>query len=180
MSLLYELLRKLSQGTVNKWFSKLQILSAAFMSISHGQNDSQKSMGIITLALVSANVLDKNAGIPVWVKLVCGIAMALGTSIGGWKIIKTMGMNMIKLQPIGGFAAETGAAAVIQVMTSLGAPVSTTHVISASIMGVGASKRLSAVRWVLARKIVSAWILTIPATMIMAAVITYVIKLIIG
>jgi PiT family inorganic phosphate transporter len=178
MSLLYELLRRFSQGFVNKWFSKLQILSAAFMSLSHGQNDSQKSMGIITLALVSAGLLDGNGGIPVWVKLACGIAMALGTSIGGWKIIKTMGVNMIKLQPIGGFAAETGAAAVIQIMTAVGAPVSTTHVISASIMGVGASKRFSAVRWVLARKIVYAWVLTIPATMVIAAVLTYLIRFI--
>jgi inorganic phosphate transporter, PiT family len=180
MSLLFELLRRFSQRFVNKWFSKLQIVSAAFMAFSHGQNDSQKTMGIITLALISSGLLSHGAPIPWEVKLACGLAMALGTSVGGWKIIKTMGVNMIKLQPIGGFAAETSAAVVIQVMTSLGAPVSTTHVISASIMGVGASKRLSAVRWVLARKIVSAWLLTIPCTMILAAGVTLLLKYVFG
>ena len=128
----------------------------------------------------SAGVLDKAAGVPVWVKLICAVAMALGTSVGGWKIIKTMGVSMIRLQPIGGFAAETGAALVIQLMTLFGAPVSTTHVISSSIMGVGASKRLSAVRWALARNIVVTWVITIPATMILGALITLVFKAIIG
>lgn len=180
MSLLFELLRRFSQRFVNKWFSKLQIVSAAFMAFSHGQNDSQKTMGIITLALISSGVLAHNAPVPWEVKLACGLAMALGTSVGGWKIIKTMGVNMIRLQPIGGFAAETSAAAVIQVMTALGAPVSTTHVISASIMGVGASKRFSAVRWVLARKIVSAWVLTIPCTMLIAAGVTLLLKYVVG
>ena len=180
MSLLYDLLRPFSQRLVNKWFSKLQILSAAFMSFSHGINDAQKSMGIITLALVSGGLLDKSAGVPIWVKLACAVAMALGTSIGGWKIIKTMGVNMIRLQPIGGFAAETGAALVIQVMTAFGAPVSTTHVISASIMGVGASKRLSAVRWALARNIVVAWVVTIPVTMALGAAITFLIQCFMG
>lgn len=180
MSLLFKLLKPFSQRFVNKWFSKLQILSAAFMAFSHGSNDAQKSMGIITLALVSAGILDKNHGIPIWVKLACAIAMALGTSIGGWKIIKTIGVNMIRLQPIGGFAAETAAAIVIQVMTAFGAPVSTTHVISTSIMGVGASKRFSAVRWVLAKTIVGAWILTIPVTMVLGAIITFLIKSVVG
>jgi PiT family inorganic phosphate transporter len=177
MSLLYEILRPLTLKVVNKWFSKLQILSAALMAYSHGNNDAQKSMGIITLALVSGGLLDSNAGIPLWVKISCAIAMALGTSIGGWKIIKTMGINMIKLQPIGGFAAETAAAAVIEAATALGAPVSTTHVISTTIMGVGASKRLSAVKWAIARKIVWAWVITIPVTALIGAVITFIIKL---
>lgn len=177
MSALYKLLRRYSQRFVNKWFSKLQIISAAIMAFTHGSNDAQKSMGIITLALVSAGMLDKATGVPVWVKLACALAMALGTSLGGWKIIKTIGVNMIRLQPIGGFAAETSAAAVILTMTAMGAPVSTTHVISASIMGVGASKRLSAVRWFLARNIVVAWVITIPATMILGAVITLVLKI---
>lgn len=176
MMALSEILRALSQSTVNKWFSKLQILSAAFMAYSHGNNDAQKSMGIITLALVSAGMLDDNAGIPIWVKLACAIAMALGTSLGGWKIIKTMGVNMIRLQPIGGFAAETAAAVVIESATALGAPVSTTHVISSSIMGVGAAKRLSAVRWALAINIVWAWIFTIPVTALLGALITFIIK----
>jgi PiT family inorganic phosphate transporter len=177
MSLLFVILKPFSQRVVNKWFSKLQIFSAMFMAYTHGSNDAQKSMGIITLALVSAGVIDQSHGIPIWVKLACALAMALGTSLGGWKIIKTIGINMIRLQPIGGFAAETGAAIIIQIMTFFGAPVSTTHVISASIMGVGASKRFSAVRWSLARSIVVAWVVTIPATMILGAVITYLFKL---
>ena len=177
MSLLYFLLRRASPRFVNRWASKLQILSAAFMSYSHGNNDAQKSMGIITLALVSANVISQDHGVPIWVKLACAISMALGTSIGGWKIIKTMGVNMIRLQPINGFAAETGAAIVIEAMTSMGAPVSTTHVISSAIMGVGASKRLSAVRWALARSIVWAWVLTIPITFLMGASITMLLKM---
>lgn len=179
MSGLFEILRPFSQKIVNKWFSKLQIVSAALMAFSHGSNDAQKSMGIITLALVSAGMVSSDAGIPILVKLGCAIAMALGTSIGGWKIIKTIGVNMIKLQPIGGFAAETSAAIVIHTMTALGAPVSTTHVITSSIMGVGASKRLSTVRWILAKSIVKAWVVTIPATMALGAVITLLIKTII-
>ncbi len=179
MSSLFEILRPFSQKLVNKWFSKLQILSAALMAFSHGSNDAQKSMGIITLALISAGAVSSDAGIPILVKLSCAIAMALGTSIGGWKIIKTIGVNMIKLQPIGGFAAETSAAIVIHAMTALGAPVSTTHVITSSIMGVGASKRLSTVRWILAKSIVKAWVVTIPATMLLGAGITLLIKVII-
>lgn len=178
MTILYLALSPFSQKFVNRWFSKLQIISAAWMSFSHGKNDAQKSMGIITLALVSAGMIDKKAGVPIWVMIACAIAMALGTSIGGWKIIKTMGVNMIKLAPINGFAAETGAAIVIEAASAIGAPVSTTHVISSSIMGVGASKRFSAVRWALARNIVWAWVLTIPVTAIIGGVLTLVIKLV--
>ena len=176
MSILFEVLRPFSQKFVNKWFSKLQILSAAFVAFSNGSNDAQKGMGIITLALVSAGMLDSSAGIPLWVKIACALAMALGTSIGGLRIIKTVGMNMIKLQPIGGFAAQTSAAVVIHMMTLFGAPVSTTQVITTSIMGVGSSKRFSTVRWTLARNIVSTWVLTIPVTILMGAIITFVIK----
>lgn len=177
MRILFRLLRPFSQRFVNRWFSKLQILSAAFMSYSHGNNDAQKSMGIITLALISAGELPKDSDVPWQVMVACALAMALGTSIGGWKIIKTMGVNMIRLQPIGGFAAETAAAVVIETASAIGAPVSTTHVISSSIMGVGSAKRVSAVRWALARSIVWAWVLTIPVTAIIGAVITYIIKL---
>ncbi len=173
---LYRLLKNATPTFVDKYFSKLQILSAAFMSYSHGNNDAQKSMGIITLALVSAGVINKDSGVPVEVMLACAAAMAIGTSIGGWKIIKTIGVNMIKLQPINGFAAETSAAIVIEGMTQLGAPVSTTHVISSAIMGVGASKRVSAVRWALARNIVGAWFLTIPLSMLLGALITLAFK----
>ncbi len=176
MTLLYKLLRPFSQRFVNKWFSKLQIVSAMFMAYSHGNNDAQKSMGIITLALIAADMNNGSSDVQFWVKVACALAMALGTSIGGWKIIKTMGVNMIKLQPIGGFAAETGSAIVIEAMTALGAPVSTTQVISTSIMGVGASKRLSAVRWALARNIVWAWLVTIPITALLGAFITMIFK----
>jgi PiT family inorganic phosphate transporter len=134
-------------------------------------------MGIITLSLISAGFLPSGADVPWEVMLACAISMALGTSIGGWKIIKTMGMNMIRLQPIGGFAAETAAAIIIETASSIGAPVSTTHVISSSIMGVGAAKRMTAVRWALARNIVWAWVLTIPVNALIGAVITYIIKL---
>lgn len=173
MKFLFFVLRPFSQRTVNKWFSKLQILSAALMAYSHGSNDAQKTMGIITLALVSNGVISASDGVPLEVKLICAISMALGTSLGGWRIIKTVGMNMIRLQPIGGFASETSAAAVIQVMTAIGAPVSTTHVISTAIMGVGASKRFSAVNWSVALNIAVTWFITIPATMLLGAGITW-------
>lgn len=177
MKLLYRIVRKATRNSVHKVFSVLQIISAATMAFSHGSNDAQKSMGIITLALVSAGLWQQTAGIPLWVTIACALVMAIGTSIGGWKIIKTIGVNMIKLEPIGGFAAETGAAAVILTMTALHAPVSTTHVISSSIMGVGASKRLSAVRWSLVKNIVTSWIITIPASMLLGAGITLLFKL---
>lgn len=170
-------LMNVSQKRVNGVFSKLQICSAAFMAYSHGSNDAQKTMGIITLALVSSGVISQSAGVPIEVKLICALSMALGTSIGGWRIIKTVGMNMIKLHPVGGFAAETSAAIIIQIMTAIGAPVSTTHVISSSIMGVGASKRLSAVRWSVARDIVLGWFVTIPITMLLGAGITWIFDL---
>lgn len=177
MNIIFELLRKSSQSFVNRWFSKLQILSAAWMAFSHGKNDAQKSMGIITLALISSGALAAGSDVPTYVKIACALVMAFGTSIGGWKIIKTMGVNMIRLQPVNGFAAETGAAMVIEAASYLGAPVSTTHVISSSIMGVGASKRFSAVRWALAKNIVWAWVLTIPVTAGIGALITLAIKI---
>jgi PiT family inorganic phosphate transporter len=179
MNLLFQLLRPFSQRAVNKWFSKLQIVSAASMALSHGMNDAQKSMGIITFTLIGAGYWQAGHGTPLWVKIACALAIAFGVSIGGWKIIKTMGVNMIKLQPINGFAAETSAALVILFSTITGKPVSTTHIISSSIMGVGASKRLSAVRWTVARSIVWAWIFTILVTAIVGALITTLIKLII-
>ena len=167
MKLLFFLLRHAKQQAVNRWFSKLQIASAALMAYSHGSNDAQKTMGIIAMALVSGGVITPQAGIPLWVKILCALAMALGTSMGGWRIIKTVGMNMIKLQPVEGFAAETSAAAVIQIMTAIGAPVSTTHVISSAIMGVGSAKRVSAVNWSTAKSIVTAWFVTFPVTILL-------------
>ncbi len=152
----------LSVGFINRYFGKLQILSSAFMALSHGSNDAQKVMGIITLSLVSGGYLE-SVEVPFWVILICALAMGLGTALGGWKVIKTMGVQMLKLEPIHGFAAETSATAIILGASQLGLPVSTTHVISTCIMGVGATRRLSAVRWGVAGKIVLAWVFTLPA-----------------
>jgi len=169
MKFLFLVLTWASPHFVNRWFFKLQIVSAGFMAWSHGMNDAQKSMGIITLALISAGFLPVNANVPTWVMLLCALAMAGGTACGGWRIIKTMGMNMFRLKPINGFAADTSGAAVIATASMLGAPVSTTHVISSAIMGVGAAKRVSAVRWMVARRILMAWVITLPASAIVGA-----------
>ena len=177
MKLLFFILHNAKQRSVNRCFSKLQIFSAALMAYSHGSNDAQKTMGIIAMALVSGGVISPQAGSPLWVKLVCAVAMACGTSMGGWRIIKTVGMNMIKLQPVEGFAAETSAAAVIQIMTAIGAPVSTTHVISSSIMGVGTAKRFSAVNWSTAKSIVIAWFVTFPVTILLGMGFTLLFRL---
>ncbi len=161
MKLIIKFFCNFSPGAINKHFGRLQILSSSFMAFSHGSNDAQKVMGIITLALVSGGFLE-SLEVPFWVILICAIAMGFGTAVGGWRVIKTLGVQMLKLQPVHGFAAETTATAIILGASSLGLPVSTTHVISTSIMGVGATKRLSAVRWGVARKIVMAWIFTLP------------------
>jgi PiT family inorganic phosphate transporter len=153
---------------LNQWFRIFQVGSAGFMAFSHGGNDAQKSMGIITMALVAGGVL-QTFHVPLWVKIACALAMALGTAVGGWRIIKTIGRKVMELKPIHGFAAETGAALIIQAATHIGAPISTTHVISSSIMGVGSSRRLSAVRWKIAGQILTAWVLTLPCTALMAA-----------
>jgi len=131
------------------------------MAFSHGSNDAQKAMGVITLALVSDGFIH-SMEVPLWVIFTCALAMGLGTALGGWRVIKTLGMSMLKLQPIHGFAAETSAAIIIFVSSYFGLPVSTTHVIATSIMGVGATKRFSAVRWGIAGKILMAWVFTLP------------------
>jgi len=174
---------------VNFFFGKAQLFSAAAMGISHGMNDAQKTMGIIALALADATLAHNfdhlpswlhflrisdvggHFPIPVWVKVVCALVMAAGTAGGGWRIIKTLGHKMVKLHPINGFAAETGAAAVIIVSSIFGLPVSTTHVVSSSIMGVGASKRFNAVRWTVVERMVWSWILTLPISAFMAWVL---------
>jgi PiT family inorganic phosphate transporter len=166
--LLSWLFRSSAQRKVNRHFRRLQILSAAWMSFSHGMNDAQNAMGIITMALVSYGAIAAFK-VPLWVMLACATAMGLGTSMGGWKVIKTMGSKVFKLQPVHGFSAETSAAAVIAGMSLLGVPISTTHVISTAIMGSGSSQRLSAVRWGIVRNIVITWIVTIPASAIVAA-----------
>lgn len=148
---------------INRRFGRMQIFSAGFMALSHGHNDAQKSMGIIALALVLAYP-GQEFHVPFWVILTCAIAMGLGTMMGGWRIIRTLGTKMIKLQPIHGFAAETTASIIITGASQLGIPVSTTQVISSSILGVGATKRLSAVRWGVVGNILWAWVLTLPLT----------------
>ncbi len=161
--------------TVNRHFKRWQILSAAWMAFSHGMNDAQNAMGIIAMALVSYGALAAFE-VPLWVMIVCASAMALGTGVGGWKVIKTMGSKVFKLQPVHGFSAETSAAAVIGVMSLLGTPISTTHVISTAIMGSGSSNRLSAVRWGLVKNIVIAWIITIPAAGAVSALLYFIVK----
>jgi PiT family inorganic phosphate transporter len=167
MKLLIRLFCNASPGSINKYFGRLQIISAGFMAFSHGSNDAQKVMGVITLALVSGGYIS-SVEVPSWVILLCALAMGLGTAAGGWRVIKTLGHHMLKLQPVHGFAAETSATAVILGASAFGLPVSTTHVITTSIMGVGATKRISAVRWGVAKKIVLAWIFTLPATFILS------------
>jgi len=167
MKLILRIWGRFPPTLVNRHFGRLQILSSSFMAFGHGSNDAQKVMGIITLALFSGGYIP-TIDVPFWVVLVCALAMGLGTAMGGWKVIKTVGVNMLKLEPVHGFAAETAATAVIMSSSLTGLPVSTTHVITSSIMGVGATRRLSAVRWGVAGKIVLAWVFTLPACFIMA------------
>jgi PiT family inorganic phosphate transporter len=154
---------------VDRWFRRLQLLSAAFFSLTHGANDAQKTMGIIAGVLYTAHYID-TFYIPFWVVLIAHTAIGLGTLAGGWRIIHTMGSKITKLQPVGGFAAETGAALALMTATLIGVPVSTTHAITGAIVGVGSTRRLSAVRWGVAGQIVWAWVLTIPAAFFVAAV----------
>lgn len=158
---------------LNTGFKRMQLVSASMMSFSHGSNDAQKAMGIITLALLSAGQIP-SLEVPTWVKLSCAVAMGLGTAAGGWKIIKTMGTRIFRMEPINGFAADLNSALVIFGATHFHLPVSTTHVVSGSIMGVGTAKRVTAVNWSTARSMVSAWLLTIPASGATSAV-TYLI-----
>jgi inorganic phosphate transporter, PiT family len=162
MLLLYRLFKHVSHSRVNKTFNRLQIVSAAYMAFSHGNNDAQKTMGIVTMALVSYYKLP-TFDVPLWVIVLCASAMALGTALGGWRIIKTLGVRLVSLRPIHGFAAEAAAGTIIEIASRIGLPLSTTHVISSTVMGVGASKRLSAVRWGIGSDIVVAWIITLPA-----------------
>jgi PiT family inorganic phosphate transporter len=172
MAWLLWVVRPFRPRVVNRTFRVLQLASAGFMGFAHGSNDAQKAMGIITLALVAYAARTgrtADATVPTWVIVSCATAMALGTASGGWRIMKTMGHKIIKLRPINGFAAETAAAVTILTASYLHAPVSTTHVISSSIMGVGASKRVSAVRWGVAGNMMLAWVLTIPVSAAVAA-----------
>jgi PiT family inorganic phosphate transporter len=179
MVILLWLVRQKKPATVNRSFRSLQLLSASFMAFAHGSNDAQKSMGIITMALAAYAASQGHTprlDVPTWVIVSCATAMAFGTASGGWRIMKTVGHKIIRLRPINGFAAETAAAAVILTASHLHAPVSTTHVISASIMGVGASKRVSAVRWGVARNILVAWVLTLPVSALVAAAVYWLMR----
>ena len=163
MVVILNVFRRANPRGINDRFRRLQIGSAAFMAFSHGSNDAQKTMGIMTLALVTAGILPAGSAIPLWVIVLSASAISLGTAAGGWRIIKTMGQKVVKLDPVHGFAAETTAASIILTASHFGVPVSTTHVISSAIIGVGSSDRLSAVRWWgVAGNIVVAWVLTLP------------------
>src|SRR5688500_15756581 len=179
MALLFNLFRKAHPVRLNAGFRRLQVLSAGYMAFSHGSNDAQKTMGIMTLALVTAGV-QTSLEPPLWVILTAATAISLGTAGGGWRIIKTMGTKVVKLDPVHGFAAETTAATVIFGATHFGMPVSTTHVISSAIMGVGSSDRLKTVRWGVARSIVMAWVLTLPASGATAALAYLILSPILG
>ena len=154
---------------VDRRFRKLQLLSAAAYSLGHGGNDAQKTMGIITVLLYSQHLLDGDFHVPLWVVLACQAAMAAGTASGGWRIVRTMGSKITKLTPVQGFCAETGGAITLFLATIGGIPVSSTHTITGAIVGVGASRRLSAVRWNVASSIVIAWVVTLPAAGLIAA-----------
>ncbi len=186
MGLLYVLLRNARPFRVNRFFGRAQMFSAGAMGFMHGTNDAQKTMGIIALTLFAATkaghldhapawlaflrtpIDPAKEGIALWIKVVCALTMCAGTAVGGWRIIRTLGHKMVKLHPINGFAAETSSATVILAATHLGIPVSTTHNISAAIMGVGAARRLSAIKWSVVERMVWAWILTIPVTAFLA------------
>ena len=159
---------RVPRGVATKVFSRLQLLSASFMAFSHGANDAQKVMGVITLALVTSGQLSSSE-VPTWVIVACALAMGLGTTAGGWRIIRTLGIKIVKLEPVHGFAAETSAASVLLFTAHFGLPVSTTHTITSSILGVGATRRLSAIRWGLTGKILSAWVFTLPGAGLLGA-----------
>jgi inorganic phosphate transporter, PiT family len=175
MVLINYLFRNFSPRRVDKVFRRGQLISASIFSFSHGMNDAQKTMGIILALLISANYSHASAGgkahLPIWVILACNLAMGLGTYFGGWRIVKTLGMRLTKLQPVGGFCAETGGGVTIIFLSFLGIPLSTTHTIAGAIVGVGSVQRLSAVRWGIARNIMWAWVLTIPCSAFIGALL---------
>lgn len=163
---------------VNKWSRRLQLVSASAYALGHGGNDAQKTIGIIWMLLLSSGMLKSGEHVPYWVVVSCYSAIGLGTVFGGWRIIKLMGQKITRLKPVGGFCAQTGGAATLFFATALGIPVSTTHTITGAIVGVGATKRLSAVRWGIAGTIVWAWVLTIPCSAVIAALFWYIGRLV--
>src|ERR687883_1063506 len=174
-------LQRSKASKVNRIFGKLQLGSSIFFSLTHGANDGQKTMGVITALLIAGGFLDSESFIvPVWVILGAAAAIALGTFFGGWKIVKTMAFRLTQLRPYQGFCAETGGGAILASMAWLGIPVSTTHAISGAIMGAGATKRLSAVRWGVGKRLIYAWIITIPASAGIAAITLVIIDRLFG
>ena len=169
--------RSAQRRKASRLFGKLQILSAAFMAFSHGSNDGQKFMGVFSLALFLGGVFP-TFQIPLWVVFLCGAVMAIGTGLGGWRIIRTMGQRITRLEPVNGFAAETAASSAILLASRFGIPLSTTHTIGTAIMGVGATRRLSAVNWTISRQIVLTWIITFPACLILGFAFTWLFKLV--
>lgn len=180
MLLIIRLFWRVSRRKADKLFRKLQLISAALISLGHGGNDAQKTMGIIAVLLFSANLLHGKFYIPLWVVITCNFVMALGTLFGGWKIVRTMGMRITKLRPVSGFCAETSAALTLFLATKLGIPVSTTHTIAGSIFGVGSLSNSSAVRWGIATRIVWAWIITVPASALVSLAFWWLLHLTIG
>ena len=162
------------QRKVDKWFRRLQLVSASLYSLGHGGNDAQKTIGIIWMLLIAAGISQSSDPVPMWVIVTCYLAIGLGTMFGGWRIVKTMGQRITKLKPVGGFCAETGGAITLFLATAMGIPVSTTHTITGAIVGVGSSRKVSAVRWGVAGSIVWAWILTIPCSALIAGAAWYV------
>jgi PiT family inorganic phosphate transporter len=175
MVIIYRLFSRASHTSVKTIFGRLQILSSAFMAFSHGSNDGQKFMGAFALALFLGGILPQ-VQVPIWVVLLCGAFMGVGTGFGGWRIIRTMGFKLTKLEPVNGFAAETSAGLAITLASFLGIPLSTTHTINTAIMGVGATKRFSAVRWGVTREIVLAWLLTFPICGILGFLFAFLLK----
>jgi PiT family inorganic phosphate transporter len=174
-TLLLTIFAKKRPSSVNSGFGRLQLISSAYFSLTHGANDGQKTMGIIALILLTQGVITKFE-VPYYVIIMAALAISLGTFFGGWRIVKTMAVKITQLKPYQGFAAETGGATVLAVLAWLGVPASTTHAISGAIMGAGAVKRVSAVRWGVGKRIVWAWIITIPASATVAAVVTLIIN----
>jgi PiT family inorganic phosphate transporter len=162
--------RRSNPGRVDRWFRRLQLISASLYSLGHGGNDAQKTIGIIWVLLIAAHVPGAAERVPAWVIIACYVTMGLGTFLGGWRIVKTMGQRITKLKPVGGFCAETGGAITLFLATAMGIPVSTTHTITGAIVGVGSTRKVSAVRWGVAGNIVWAWIFTIPASAFMAGI----------
>jgi PiT family inorganic phosphate transporter len=180
MKLLYKLLVNFSRHKVNHVFSRLQVVSAALVAFTHGTNDAQKTMGIITLSLITAGIIPVGSHVPLAVKVACALAIAIGTSVGGRRIMKTVGGGMTRLEPAGGFVAQTASAAVIAVMTAIGAPISTTQVVSTSVMGVGSARRLRSVKWQTAGNMVLTWVTTLPCAAALGAVFSLVFGLVLS